>query len=142
MNAEEIMLSAKMCQERKCGDCPRITNAFHLEDDCRRDLVGCLVSMIESLKYDAANYQQIKKALSREGFSDIETMIARFKQVMIDENSISAARELEMDGLSEKLKASERMARNARNELCLKCGRYHEAHNGACDGCKWKEMSL
>lgn len=23
------------------------------------------------------------------------------------------------------------------NELCLKCGRYQEEHNGACDGCKW-----
>ena len=23
------------------------------------------------------------------------------------------------------------------NELCLKCGSYHEEHNGACDGCRW-----
>ena len=23
-----------------------------------------------------------------------------------------------------------------RNELCLKCGRYREAHNGPCDGCR------
>ena len=29
--------------------------------------------------------------------------------------------------------------RTLRNELCLKCGRYREAHNGACDGCRWKE---
>ena len=27
-----------------------------------------------------------------------------------------------------------------RNELCLKCGRYREAHNGSCDGCRWKEI--
>ena len=26
----------------------------------------------------------------------------------------------------------------ARNELCYKCGKYKEAHNGACDGCKWE----
>ena len=26
-----------------------------------------------------------------------------------------------------------------RNELCFKCGKYREAHNGACDGCRWKE---
>ena len=26
-----------------------------------------------------------------------------------------------------------------RNELCLLCGKYREAHNGACDGCRWKE---
>jgi len=26
------------------------------------------------------------------------------------------------------------------NELCLKCGSYHEAYAGACDGCRWKEI--
>ena len=25
-----------------------------------------------------------------------------------------------------------------RNELCLKCGNYTLAHDGACDGCKWR----
>lgn len=25
-----------------------------------------------------------------------------------------------------------------RNELCLKCGRYPLAHEGACDGCRWR----
>ena len=24
-----------------------------------------------------------------------------------------------------------------RNELCYLCGKYREAHNGACDGCRW-----
>ena len=27
---------------------------------------------------------------------------------------------------------------DCRNELCLKCGKFHEAHLGACDGCRWK----
>ena len=27
-----------------------------------------------------------------------------------------------------------------RNELCYLCGNYREAHNGACDGCRWKGM--
>ena len=26
-----------------------------------------------------------------------------------------------------------------RNEPCFKCGKYREAHNGACDGCRWKK---
>ena len=26
-----------------------------------------------------------------------------------------------------------------RNELCRKCGNYREAHNGACDGCRWEK---
>ena len=27
----------------------------------------------------------------------------------------------------------------AKNELCYLCGKCREAHNGACDGCRWKE---
>ena len=26
-----------------------------------------------------------------------------------------------------------------RNELSCKCGNYREAHNGACDGCRWRK---
>ena len=26
------------------------------------------------------------------------------------------------------------------NELCLKCGNYHESYLGACDGCRWKTV--
>ena len=27
----------------------------------------------------------------------------------------------------------------AKNELCYKCGKYRDAHNGTCDGCRWQE---
>lgn len=27
-----------------------------------------------------------------------------------------------------------------RNELCLKCENYTLAHEGACNGCKWRKM--
>ena len=30
----------------------------------------------------------------------------------------------------------------AKDELCYKCGNYREAHNGACDGCRWKKAAL
>lgn len=26
-----------------------------------------------------------------------------------------------------------------KNELCQYCGRYKQAHEGACDGCRWRE---
>ena len=29
-----------------------------------------------------------------------------------------------------------------RNELCFKGGNYREAHNGACDGCRWEKAVL
>ena len=30
----------------------------------------------------------------------------------------------------------------AKNELCYLCGKYREAHNGACDGCRWEKAVL
>lgn len=27
-----------------------------------------------------------------------------------------------------------------KNELCQYCGKYKHAHEGACDGCKWRDM--
>jgi hypothetical protein len=47
----------------------------------------------------------------------------------------------DLEGVAQQLAESKRRAQTARNELCLKCGRYHEAHNGACDGCRWKESN-
>ena len=41
--------------------------------------------------------------------------------------------------LQKALAASQRRAQDARNELCQKCGRYRESHNGACNGCRWRE---
>ena len=26
------------------------------------------------------------------------------------------------------------------NELCQHCGKYKQAHEGTCDGCRWREM--
>lgn len=38
----------------------------------------------------------------------------------------------------EEIKRMEAALRDARNELCLRCGNYKQAHNGACDGCRWR----
>ena len=29
-----------------------------------------------------------------------------------------------------------------RNELCYLCGKYRDAHNGACGGCRWEKAVL
>ena len=39
-----------------------------------------------------------------------------------------------------KVVSLEKELKNCRNELCLRCGSYREAHKGACDGCRYKEM--
>lgn len=41
------------------------------------------------------------------------------------------------DGQIEKLAADRK---DLINELCQYCGKYKQAHEGACDGCRWREM--
>lgn len=32
-----------------------------------------------------------------------------------------------------------KVLKDARNELCSKCGKFKNSHNGACNGCKWSD---
>lgn len=41
-------------------------------------------------------------------------------------------------GVVEKIKRLQREVNHCRNELCLRCGKYHDAHLGACDDCRFK----
>lgn len=54
-------------------------------------------------------------------------------------NSIS-----QLDGANSSLMAAnEKLAADRKaliNELCQYCGKYKQAHEGACDGCKWREQ--
>jgi len=40
--------------------------------------------------------------------------------------------------LYDKVKRLQSEVNHARNELCLKCGSYHDAHLGACDDCRFR----
>ena len=38
---------------------------------------------------------------------------------------------------ADRIEAQEKEIDALRNELCLKCGKYTLAHEGACNGCRW-----
>lgn len=54
---------------------------------------------------------------------------------MIAKNLISAYNDGYVQGKAEMQAELTR----CRNELCLRCGNYKEAHKGACDECRWKD---
>lgn len=49
----------------------------------------------------------------------------------------------QLDGVNSSLMAANsKLAADRKaliNELCQYCGKYKQAHEGACDGCKWKQ---
>ena len=50
-----------------------------------------------------------------------------------------AALVAEVEKLRKQLEQTQAERDAMRNELCYKCGNYREAHNGACDGCRWEK---
>lgn len=44
-----------------------------------------------------------------------------------------------IDAAADALEAADIALADCRNELCLKCGKYRTAHEGSCDGCRWKK---
>ena len=61
----------------------------------------------------------------------------RHIEALLQANAALRDTVLRRDGQIEKL-AADRKA--LINELCQYCGKYKQAHEGACDGCKWREM--
>lgn len=46
------------------------------------------------------------------------------------------------DAIARRDKQIEKLAADRKsliNELCQYCGKYKQAHEGACDGCRWKQ---
>ena len=107
-----------------------------------------LVKVVESLQAQLAKYDKVAAEYGIDGktmltLAKSQTRTAR-DNVELQEQLATALEEakrqhylaFEMAGKADEYM---RRAQDARNELCLKCGRYHEAHNGSCDGCRWKE---
>lgn len=43
-----------------------------------------------------------------------------------------------VDDVYSDLQEIEDCLKTCKNELCIFCGRYSKAHEGACEGCRWK----
>lgn len=72
---------------------------------------------------------------------DHEELIKALRQYSPDvvAYKLDAAFAYAVDQAADRLAADQAKLAAMRNELCQRCGRYKEAHLGACDGCRWKE---
>lgn len=65
--------------------------------------------------------------------SELDKVLDGIKQREIDMGIQIANLQADRDNIRAELK-------DCVNELCLKCGTYHESYLGACDGCRWKAV--
>lgn len=125
MTRDEIVTALRCCdggEYDECNKCPLRDgiNCRNLLDLAAADLIENQQRHIEALM--KAN-DSLKDAIARR-----DKQIEDMKQGMAQLAKAVAVKE----------EQSELHAMN--NELCQYCGKYKQAHEGACDGCKWREM--
>jgi len=83
--------------------------------------------------YDTPDYTEIHVLGGKEaGFSPVALADEKYNAAFI-----AASRTL-IPQFCDAFEKSQNDIATLRNELCLRCGKYHDAHVGACNGCRWK----
>lgn len=124
MTRDEIVTALRCCVSAApdcCKTCPAAQ-----EDGCEDAIKVYAADLIE-------NQQRHIEALMKANDSLKDAIARRDKQ--IEDMKQGMAQMAKAVAVKEEQSELHAM----KNELCQYCGKYKQAHEGACDGCKWRE---
>ena len=129
MSKDEIVTALRCCAspEVDCkGNCA-FFGASSPNEDCSQKKNTAAADLIE-------NQQRHIEALMQANAGLRDTIIRRDAQIeKMSEGLAQFAKAVAVEEEQSELHAM-------KNELCQYCGKYKHAHEGACDGCRWREM--
>ena len=124
MTMDEIVTALRCCTAiyAMCNDCP-----CHYKNGCEDLAKSAAADLIE-------NQQRHIEALMKANDSLKDAIARRDKQIEdMKQGMAQLAKAVAVKEEQSELHAM-------KNELCQYCGEYERAHEGACDGCRWREM--
>lgn len=125
MTRDEIVTALRCCVSIApdcCKTCPAAQ-----EDGCEDAIKVYAADLIE-------NQQRHIEALLQANAALRDTVLRRDAQIAdMSEGLAQFAKAVAVEEEQSELHAM-------KNELCQYCGKYKQAHEGACDGCRWREM--
>ena len=130
MTREEIITALRCCADIdgdfECSTtCAFFKTSDELGDCCTKKNVAA-ADLIE-------NQQRHIEALLQANAALRDTVLRRDAQIeKMSEGLAQFAKAVAVEEEQSELHAM-------KNELCQYCGGYKQAHEGACDGCKWRE---
>ena len=130
MTRDEIVTALRCCAdidgEFECSTtCPFFKTSDELGDCCTKKNVAA-ADLIE-------NQQRHIEALMKANDSLKDAIARRDKQIEDMEQGMAQLAK------AVAVKEEQSELRDMKNELCQYCGTYKQAHEGACDGCRWRE---
>ena len=104
--------------------------------ECTWDYIDRLRMALASACKERDELKKAYDAMAR----DLQFRTGQVRELQ-EENNVSdrAALVAEIEKLRKQMEQTKSELNAMRNELCYLCGKYREAHNGACGGCRWKE---
>lgn len=134
------------CELRNTGECLRIMPAAadlienqqrHIEalmkaNDSLKDAIARRDKQIEDMKQGMA---QLAKAVAVKEENNGTT----YEDTGLTPGDIKELLDMAVSKTDKVLRLKEEL-HTIKNELCQYCGKYKNAHEGACDGCRWREM--
>ena len=134
------------CELRNTGECLRIMPAAadlienqqrHIEtlmkaNDSLKDAIARQDKQIEDMKQGMA---QLAKAVAVKEENNGTT----YEDTGLTPGDIKELLDMAVSKTNKVLRLKEEL-HTIKNELCQYCGKYKNAHEGACDGCRWREM--
>ena len=123
MTRDEIVTALRCCAEGECHGC-----TLHNDTQrCQERVLDAAADLIE-------NQQRHIEALMKANDSLKDAIARRDKQIEdMNQGMAQLAKAVAVKEEQSELHAM-------KNELCQYCGKYKKAHEGACDGCRWREM--
>ena len=148
MTRDEIVTALRCCANSKMeckGNCV-FSGTSSPNENCSQKKNTAAADLIE-------NQQRHIEALMQANAVLRDTVLRRDAQIEKMSAELTDARNEikifyngydQLDASNSRLMAAnEKLAADRKaliNELCQYCGKYKQAHEGACDGCKWREM--
>lgn len=129
---ERLTFDGSFCDIAQCTETPG--GSFCEDGDCSQRKVWEQLKRYEDTGYTPEEIAKLQGDLI---MSNAELLKTR-EELKEHYDSIS-----QLDGANSSLMAAnEKLAADRKaliNELCQYCGKYKQAHEGACDGCRWRE---
>lgn len=149
MTRDEIVVALRChCDAIETGKCPK-DKCPMFEMSARYKCAGVLSGEAANL---IENQQRHIEALMKANDSLKDAIARRYAQIEKMSAELADARNEikifyngydQLDASNSRLMAAnEKLAADRQalvNELCQYCGKYKQAHEGACDGCRWKQ---
>ena len=130
---DRLTFEGRFCDIAQCTETPG--GSFCEDGYCSQRKVWERLKQYEDTGYTPEEIAKLQGDLIQR---NAELLKAR-KELKEHYDSIS-----QLDGANSSLMAAnEKLAAERKallNELCQYCGKYKQAHEGACDGCRWREM--